>query len=71
MSKKLALFFSTMTRNSVGLKNNLKAPKNKWSRVESSLIIAKVHFRVKNRDESYAKKKNRADNILTTSFFKL
>ena len=48
-----------MARNSVGLKNNLKAPKIKWSGVESSLIIAKVHFRVKNRDESYAKKTKR------------
>ena len=70
MSMKLALFFSTMARNLVGLKNNLGAPKNKWSGVESSLIITKVYFRVKNRDESYAKK-NKADKILTTSFFKL
>ena len=59
-----------MARNSVGLKNNLKAPKNKWSGVEASLIIAKVHFRVKKRDESNAKK-NKADKILTTTFFKL
>ena len=44
-----------MARNSVGLKNNLKTPKNKWLGVESNLI-AKEHFRVKNRDESYAKK---------------
>ena len=48
-----------MARNSVGLKNNLKAQKNKWSGVESSLIIAKVRFRVKNCDESYAKKTKR------------
>ena len=50
-----------MARNSVGLKNDLKVPKNKWSGVESSLIIAKVHFRVKNRDESYAKKTKRTN----------
>ena len=48
-----------MARNSVGLKNNLKAPKNKWSGVASGLIIAKVHFRGKNSDESYAKKTKR------------
>ena len=41
-----------MARNSVGLKNNLKAPKNKWLKVESSLNIAKVYFCVKNREES-------------------
>ena len=57
MSKKIALFF--LKRNSVGLKNNLKAQKNKWSEVESSLIITKVHIRVKNRDESYTKKTKR------------
>ena len=56
MSKKLALFFLNHGEELVGLKNNLKAPKNKWSGVESSLIIAKVHFRIENRDESYAKK---------------
>ena len=48
-----------MARNSIGLKNDLKAPKNKWSGIGSSLIIAKVHFRVKNRDESHAKKTKR------------
>ena len=54
-----------MARNSVGLKNNLKVPKNKWSEVESSLIIAKVHFHVKNLELN---QKNKADKILTTSF---